>query len=91
MALSSMFNYAVGKAKGHNASFAPLLDRSPCGISGAAVHKAVKPASAAEKVITAAQIAAIARHMPEAEQPSRRCGWVAGPRQDHPGQGPRTV
>lgn len=68
MALSSMFNYATGKAKGQNASFMPLLERSPCGISGAAQHKAVNPSEAIEKVITPAQIAAIARNMPEVEQ-----------------------
>lgn len=67
MMLAGMFTFATGQARGQSHDFAPLVERSPCRVAGATVHKPVKPSDAAHKVIDAEQVADIARNMPDRE------------------------
>lgn len=68
MMLAAAFTYATGAARGQSAGFTPIVERSPCQIAGATVHKPVKPANAEAKVLPSTQVRAIAEAMPATQQ-----------------------
>lgn len=75
--VSAMFRYAAGQTKGLPRTFKKWLDQSPADVPAAsAVGKA--PAKSDEPVATPAEIAAIAKNMPEREALGvMLAGWCA--------------
>ncbi|WP_040284392.1 tyrosine-type recombinase/integrase [Tessaracoccus massiliensis] len=74
MMLSGMFSYATGEFAGQSPDFEPIVERSPCRVAGATVHKPVRDTEEADAVISNRQIAALAEAMPEGEQLAVRLG-----------------
>lgn len=64
--ISSMFNFATGKAEGLPRSFEPWIETNPCDVPGAS--RKPRPDKSKQKVATPNDIAAIAAGMPEGEQ-----------------------
>lgn len=63
LTISSLFNYAAGKAAGQTSSFKPYIDSSPVIVSGASKHRPERRET--EPVATIEQVAYIADHVPE--------------------------
>lgn len=61
LTISSLFNYAAGKAHGLNSSFQPYIDSSPVQVSGATKHRPERRDS--EPVATVEQVQFIAAHV----------------------------
>lgn len=60
LTISSLFNYAAGKANGLNSAFTPYIDTSPVQVSGATKHRPERRDS--EPVATVEQIEFLASH-----------------------------
>lgn len=64
--ISTMFNFATGKAEGLPRSFEPWIDANPCDVPGAS--RKPRPDKSKQTVATPQDIAAIADGMPDGEQ-----------------------
>lgn len=87
--ISTMFNYATGKAEGLPRSFEPWITTNPCDVPGAG--RKPRPDKSSQIVATTDDIAAIAEGMPEGEHlivmlagwSGLRLGEVLGLRRKH--------